>query len=168
MSSPQGPHSQILMTGGGGVRQRFIFYTQKNHNFRMCLPKKVTTFFSIPPKVPLSFFRNPKICLCFCCDPKNPGLFHRPKKSLWAKISGRIPLGPPVIKICEWGPGVFPCSEKQRVVSDIKSQHRVLNDKHHNACYLSFANEKASVVSSFSVQYLAATYPFHTFNFSQL
>ena len=30
---------------GGGVRQRFIFYTQKNHNFRICLPKKITTFF---------------------------------------------------------------------------------------------------------------------------
>ena len=51
---PQGPHSQILMMGGGGggVRQRFIFYTQKNHNFRICLPKKITTFFSIPKKIP--------------------------------------------------------------------------------------------------------------------
>ena len=47
---PQGPHLQILMVGGGGGGggQRFIFYTQKNHNFRICLPKKITTFFSIP------------------------------------------------------------------------------------------------------------------------
>ena len=45
-----GAHSQILMTGGG-VRQRFIFYTQKNHNFRICLPKKITTFCNIPKKI---------------------------------------------------------------------------------------------------------------------
>ena len=31
--------------GGGGVQQRFKFYTQKNHNFRICLPKEITTFF---------------------------------------------------------------------------------------------------------------------------
>ena len=58
----QGPHSHILMTGvcvcvcvgggGGGVRQRFIFYTQKNHYSRICLPKKITNFFSIPKKIP--------------------------------------------------------------------------------------------------------------------
>ena len=44
----QGPHSQILMTGG--VRHRFIFYTQKNHNFRICLPKNITTFLAYPKK----------------------------------------------------------------------------------------------------------------------
>ena len=31
--------------GGGEVRQRFIFYTQKNHNFRICLPPKNHYFF---------------------------------------------------------------------------------------------------------------------------
>ena len=36
--------------GGGEVRQRFIFYTQKKPNFRICLPKKIPTFFSIPKK----------------------------------------------------------------------------------------------------------------------
>ena len=41
----QGPHSHIL-------RQRSIFYTQKNPNFRICLPKKIPTFFSIPKKIP--------------------------------------------------------------------------------------------------------------------
>ena len=51
---PQGPHSHILMTGGG-VRQRFIFYTPKNPNFRICLPKKISTFFSIPKKIPQCF-----------------------------------------------------------------------------------------------------------------
>ena len=43
---PQGPHSHILMAGGGGVRQRFIFYTQKNPNFRICLPKKSLSVFA--------------------------------------------------------------------------------------------------------------------------
>ena len=68
---PQGPHSQILMTwGGGGVQQRFIFYIQKNHNLRVCLPQKITTFFSIPPKFLLSFFRNLKKSLWFFSRPK--------------------------------------------------------------------------------------------------
>ena len=40
---------------GGGVRQRFIFYTPKNPNFRICLPKKISTFFSIPKKIPQCF-----------------------------------------------------------------------------------------------------------------
>ena len=46
----QEPHSQILMKEGGEVRQKF--YTPKNRNFRICLPKKITTFFSIPQKIP--------------------------------------------------------------------------------------------------------------------
>ena len=109
---PQGPHSHILMTGGGGPTG-FIFYTPKNHNFKMCLPKKITTFFSIPQKIPWSFFRNPKKSLCFFLRPKKiPAYFIDPKKSLWAKISDpKKSLGtpPPVIKICEWGPWVL-CS----------------------------------------------------------
>ena len=86
----QGPHSQILMMRGEGegVRQRFIFYTQKDHNFRICLPQKITTFFSIPKKIPQSFFCNPKKSLCFFLRPKKiPASFIDPKKSLWAKIS---------------------------------------------------------------------------------
>ena len=69
----QGLHSQILMTGegeGGGVRQKFIFYTPKNHNFRICLPKKITTFFSIPKRYPLVLFSQPKKIPLFFCDPK--------------------------------------------------------------------------------------------------
>ena len=52
------PHSHILMTGGrggGGVRQRFIFYAPKNPNFRICLPQKIPTFFSIAKKIPQCF-----------------------------------------------------------------------------------------------------------------
>ena len=36
---------------GGGVQQRFIFYTQKDYNFGICLPQKITSFFSIPKKI---------------------------------------------------------------------------------------------------------------------
>ena len=67
--------------GGGGVRQRFIFYTQKNHNFRICLPKKITTSFSIPKKSHSPFFAAPKNPWVFFSRPKkNPGVFHRPQK----------------------------------------------------------------------------------------
>ena len=97
---PQGPHSQILMTGGG-VRQRFIFYTQNNHNFRICLPKKISTFFSITQKIPWSFFRNPKKCLCFFSRPKKiPVSFIDPKNHFWTKFQTqkkitRTPPPPP-------------------------------------------------------------------------
>ena len=71
-SSSQGPHSKILMTGGRGVRQRFIFYTQKNHNSKICLPKKITTFLAYPNKSLSPFFATPK----------NPSVFlHNLKKS---------------------------------------------------------------------------------------
>ena len=111
---PGAPLTNLMMGkgGGGGVQQRFIFYTQQNHNFRICLPKKITIFFSIP-KIPQSFFHNPKKFLCFFSRPKKlPASFIDPKKSLWAKISDpkKIPQTPPpspVIKICEWGPWVL-------------------------------------------------------------
>ena len=44
------PGAPLTYFNDGGVRQRFIFYTQKNPNFRICLPKKIPTFFSIPKK----------------------------------------------------------------------------------------------------------------------
>ena len=50
------PGAPLIYFNDGGVRQRFIFYTQKNPNFRICLPKKIPTFFSIPQKIPQ--------CLC--------------------------------------------------------------------------------------------------------
>ena len=79
----QGHHSQIFMTGGGGgVRQRFIFYTQKNHNFRICLPKKITTFLGTTQKnLLVPFPQSKKIPLFFFfATQKNPSVFHRPKK----------------------------------------------------------------------------------------
>ena len=42
------PGAPLTYFNDGGVQQRFIFYTQKNPYFRICLPKKIPTFFSIP------------------------------------------------------------------------------------------------------------------------
>ena len=50
---------------------------------------------TIPKKIPLLFSRPKKI----------PASFIDPKKSLLAKMSDpKKSFGPPVIKICEWGP----------------------------------------------------------------
>ena len=49
------PGVPFTYSNDGGVRQRFIFYTQENPNFRICLPKKIPTFFSIPKKIPQCF-----------------------------------------------------------------------------------------------------------------
>ena len=38
--------------GGGGSNRGSYFIPKKNPNFRICLPKKITTFFSIPKKIP--------------------------------------------------------------------------------------------------------------------
>ena len=106
----QGPHSHILMAeGGGGGRQRFIFYAQKDHNFRICLPQKITTLFSIPKKSLIPFFATQKIPSGFFSRPKQiPASFIDPKRSLWAKISDpKNHSYPPVIKICEWSPWAY-------------------------------------------------------------
>ena len=65
------------MTGeGGGFQQRFIIYIQKYHNFRICLPKKSTTFFSISLSLSfslslslslsVSLCLSLRLCLCLC------------------------------------------------------------------------------------------------------
>ena len=57
--------------GWGGVQQRFIFYSQKNHNFRICLPKKSLLFLAYPKKSLSPFFATEKNPSVFFCDPKN-------------------------------------------------------------------------------------------------
>ena len=49
------PGAPLTYFNDGGVRRRFIFYTQKHPNFRICLPKTIPTFFSIPKKIPQCF-----------------------------------------------------------------------------------------------------------------
>ena len=97
---PRGPTHKFYdggVGGGGGVRQRFIFYTQKNHNFRICLPKKINTFLAHPKKSLSPFFTTPKIPSVFLSRPKKiSASFIDPKKSLLAKISDpKKSLGPP-------------------------------------------------------------------------
>ena len=97
--SSQGPNSQILTTRAGGGR---------NHNFRIFLPIKITTFLAYHKKPLSPFFATPKIPLFFSQLKKNPGVFHRPKKSLLANISDSIksfPPPPPSLKYVSGAPG---------------------------------------------------------------
>ena len=83
--SPSGPTHKFWWRG---VRQRFIFYTQKDHNFRICLPKKITVLFLAYPKKTLVFFSQPKkIPLFFFATQKTPASFIDLPKSPFAKIS---------------------------------------------------------------------------------
>ena len=59
LSKPPGaPHTNF---NDGGVWQRFIFYTQKNHNFRICLPKISLLLLAYPKKSLSYFFATQKI-----------------------------------------------------------------------------------------------------------
>ena len=95
---------------GEGVRQKNILYP-KNHNFRICLPIKITTFlaylqnplvlFSQPQKNPSVFILLPKEISAYFIDPK---------KSLLVKISDpKNSLGFPVVKISGWDPWISDC-----------------------------------------------------------
>ena len=55
LSSWRTPGAPLTYFNDWGVRQRFIFYTPKNSNFRSRLPKKIPSFFSIPKKIPQCF-----------------------------------------------------------------------------------------------------------------
>ena len=48
--SGTGPGAPLTYFNDRGVRQRFIFYTQKNPNFRICVSKKIPTFLAYPKK----------------------------------------------------------------------------------------------------------------------
>ena len=82
-----GGGSAPLLRGPCGIRQRFIFYTQKNHNFRICLPKKSLFFLAYPKESLSPFLATQNKSLCFFCDPKFPTSFIDPKKSVLAKMS---------------------------------------------------------------------------------
>ena len=113
-STPRGPTHKFLGWGGGGIQQRFIFFTQKNHNFRICLPKKITTFLAHPPKSLSSFFATQKNPSVFFATQKNPGVFHRPQKIIFGqnfrpKNIIRTPP-PPSLKYVSGAPGIQPLS----------------------------------------------------------
>ena len=59
------PGAPLTYFNDGGVRQRFIFYTPKNPNFRICLPQKIPTFFSIPQKNPSVFLHQQILLFIF-------------------------------------------------------------------------------------------------------
>ena len=110
--------------GEGGPTEVHILYP-KNHNFKICLPQKITTLLAYPPPNTLVLFTQPqKIPLFFSRPPKNPGVFQRPKKITLGQ-NFRPPkksLGPPILKICEWGPWDQLYPEKLVFIQDCLQQ----------------------------------------------
>ena len=107
---PYQPRGTNFNDGGGGrVRQRFIFFTQKNHTFRICLPKKSLLFLAYPQKSLSSFFATPKNPSgFFFATQKNPGVFHRPKKITFGQNfrPKKITRTPPSLKYVSRAPGL--------------------------------------------------------------
>ena len=91
---PQGPHSQILMTGGSDRGSYFIpkkittseFVYPKKSVLSLAYPEKSLWFFLRPKKIPASFI-----------DPKNPlrAKISDPKKSLGPSLSLKCVSGAP-------------------------------------------------------------------------
>ena len=106
MEATGGPFTNF---NDGGVRQRFIFYTQKNHNFRICLPKKSLLFLAYPKKSLSPFFATQKYPSGFFSRPqKIPASFIDPKKSLLAKLSDpKNHSGLPSLKFVSGAPGMY-------------------------------------------------------------
>ena len=94
MQTAQGPHSQILMTGGSDKGSYFI---PKMITTAVFVNPKKSLLFLAYPKKSLLFFRNPKRSLCFYfTTQKIPAFFIDPKKSPLAKISDqKKSLSPP-------------------------------------------------------------------------
>ena len=129
MVAPRAP-LRYFNDRGGEVRQRLVFSTKKNPNFRICLPKKILNFLAypkksltssklrlsycwfelmksaIPKKIPVFFYVTQKILASFIDPPK----------SHLAKISGpKNPSDLPVSKIFElgsWDSGIRKPKEK--------------------------------------------------------
>ena len=81
----------------GRVRQRFIFYTQKNHYF-LAYPKKFLN----------SFFATPKNPSYFVATQKTPGVLHKPKKITFGQNfrPKKITRSPPSLEYVSGAPGV--------------------------------------------------------------
>ena len=59
------PGAPLTYFNDEGVRQRLIFHTQKIPNFRICLPKRIPPFFSIPQKNPSVFLHQQILLFIF-------------------------------------------------------------------------------------------------------
>ena len=100
----QGSHSQILMTGD--PTEAHIY--PKRSQLQNLSPQKITTFLAYPQKSLNPFIATQKNPSVFFATRKYPGVFHRLKKNhFWPKFQNQKNHSDhPVIKMCEWGPGV--------------------------------------------------------------
>ena len=109
VDTSQGPHLQILMTGGGGggSDRGSYFIPKKITTSEFVYPKKLLLFVTYPKKSLSSFFATPKIPPFFFATQKNPGVFHRPKKNhLWPKFqTQKNHSDPPSLKYVSGAPG---------------------------------------------------------------
>ena len=98
------PGAPLTNFNDRGALTEVRILNQKNHNFRMCLLKKVTTFFSIPKKYLNLFF----------ITQKNPGFFLRSKRiffgqNFWGGDSKKLGYkGGGMPKICMFQGGLIP------------------------------------------------------------
>ena len=106
----QGPHSQTLMTGGGGRGEesdRVSYFIPKNiTTSEFVYPKKSLLFLAYPKKSLSPFFATPKNSSFLWRPKKIPASFIDPKNHFWPKFQtqkNHSDPPPPVIKICEWG-----------------------------------------------------------------
>ena len=87
--SPQGPHSHILMMGGGGGRkptEGHILYPKKSQLQNLSTPK-ITTFLAYPRKSLSAFVRPKKSLFYFSQSKKILVSFINQNKSFLAEIS---------------------------------------------------------------------------------
>ena len=119
----QGPHSQIFMMGEGeGVRQRFIFYTQKITTSGFVYPKNSLLLLAYPKKSLSPFFTTQKIPLFFFATQKILTSFIDPKKSLFCQNfrPKKITRTPPSLKYVSGAPGVYfnPVQQMRNIMED--------------------------------------------------
>ena len=126
---PQGPHSQMLMMGGGAEgapTEVHILYPKKS-KLQNLSTQKNHYFFSTPKKSLSPFLATQKTFLCFFLQHKKIlASFIDPKKLLWAKISDpRKSLAPPPpssLKYVSGAPGSFAHAFKLNMPACINQQ----------------------------------------------
>ena len=117
-----GPGAPLTNLDDGGVQQKFIFYTKKNHNFRNLSTQKITTFLAYPQKSLSPFFTTQKNPSIFSRPKTIPASFIDPKNHFWPKCQTHknhsdIPPPSPSLQYVGGAPGGI--GRKRKRHSDI-------------------------------------------------